>query len=226
MTHPTPVKPAPARPAPQTRSVALPPETLEGWYATHQLYSIDRARLREMERGRRAELRARAAATLDLLGRPAEGGWTGCVTLVGSRADAMLVHFRPTLDAVGEAERAFAREPLFDVLKPAYSFLSVTEAGLYQITADAAADAEKRGGKVGDEEYTARIARKAQRELESAHVQKRLFPTPPEGMPYVCFYPMSKRRVPGQNWYSLPIAERSRLMYEHGMTGRRYAGKV
>lgn len=226
MSHPTPVKPAPARPAQQTRTVAVPPETLEGWYATHQLYTIDRARLRAMDRGRRAELRARAASTLDLIARPAGGGWTGCVTLIGSRADVMLVHFRPTLDAVGEAERRFAREPFHDVLKPAYSFLSVTEAGLYQVTADAVADAEKRDGKVGDEEYAARIARKAQRELESAHVQKRLYPTPPESMPYVCFYPMSKRRAVRQNWYSLPIAERSRLMYEHGLTGRRYAGKV
>ena len=45
-------------------------------------------------------------------------------------------------------------------------------------------------------------------------------------MPYICFYPMSKRRQMGQNWYSLPIDERSRLMYEHGMTGRGYAGRV
>jgi chlorite dismutase len=45
-------------------------------------------------------------------------------------------------------------------------------------------------------------------------------------MPYVCFYPMSKRRQVGQNWYSLTLAERSQLMYAHGRTGRRYAGKV
>jgi chlorite dismutase len=45
-------------------------------------------------------------------------------------------------------------------------------------------------------------------------------------MPYVCFYPMSKRRAPGQNWYALTLEERSRLMHAHGMTGRRYAGRV
>src|SRR5215510_14746747 len=37
---------------------------------------------------------------------------------------------------------------------------------------------------------------------------------------------MSKRRVPGQNWYTLPLTERSQLMYSHGKTGRRYAGRV
>jgi chlorite dismutase len=45
-------------------------------------------------------------------------------------------------------------------------------------------------------------------------------------MPYVCFYPMNKRRKVGQNWYTLPLGERARLMQEHGTTGRAYAGKV
>jgi chlorite dismutase len=37
---------------------------------------------------------------------------------------------------------------------------------------------------------------------------------------------MSKRRSEGQNWYALSLDERSRLMQTHGMTGRRYAGRV
>ena len=45
-------------------------------------------------------------------------------------------------------------------------------------------------------------------------------------MPYVCFYPMSKRRAVGQNWYALTLEERSRLMMAHGATGRGYAGRV
>jgi chlorite dismutase len=45
-------------------------------------------------------------------------------------------------------------------------------------------------------------------------------------MPYICFYPMTKRRDAGQNWYTLTLDERSRLMLAHGQTGRRYAGRV
>jgi chlorite dismutase len=45
-------------------------------------------------------------------------------------------------------------------------------------------------------------------------------------MPYVSFYPMSKRRDAAQNWYTLTLDDRSRLMQAHGLTGRRYAGKV
>jgi chlorite dismutase len=42
----------------------------------------------------------------------------------------------------------------------------------------------------------------------------------------ICFYPMSKRRDPGANWYSLPFEERKRLMGGHARVGRTYAGRV
>jgi len=58
------------------------------------------------------------------------------------------------------------------------------------------------------------------------HVARRLYPTVPPDMPYLCFYPMTKRRDAGQNWYTLTLDERSRLMLAHGQTGRRYAGRV
>jgi chlorite dismutase len=55
----------------------------------------------------------------------------------------------------------------------------------------------------------------------------RLYPTlPPEGKRAICFYPMSKRRNVGQNWFALPYEERERLMQEHGATGRTFSGRV
>ncbi len=57
--------------------------------------------------------------------------------------------------------------------------------------------------------------------------QARLYPQlPPEGKTAWCFYPMSKRRNPDQNWYELPFEQRRELMYEHGATGRKFAGRV
>ena len=57
--------------------------------------------------------------------------------------------------------------------------------------------------------------------------QARLFPQlPPEGKPAFCFYPMSKRRNVGQNWFTLPYDERKALMMEHGASGRKFAGRV
>jgi peroxiredoxin len=57
--------------------------------------------------------------------------------------------------------------------------------------------------------------------------EPRLHPKlPPEGKTALCFYPMSKRREVGQNWYSLPFDERKELMYGHGKKGREYAGRI
>lgn len=55
----------------------------------------------------------------------------------------------------------------------------------------------------------------------------RLYPQlPPPGKEAWCFYPMSKRRAPGQNWYTTPFDRRKELMYEHGTSGRKFAGRL
>jgi chlorite dismutase len=205
---------------------AQPPETTEGWYAFHQILAWDRPAMRALSAGARGEMRRDATAALDRLASPADGGWTAVVPLIGSRADVMLVHFRSTLDEIGAAQRAVAAIPAFDHLRTTYSFLSVTEAGLYHASAQLASEAIARGGRPGDAEYRAAMDARVTAERASAHVQRRLYPPLPAEMPYVCFYPMSKRRAPGQNWYALPIEERSRLMMAHGMTGRGYAGRI
>ncbi len=65
------------------------------------------------------------------------------------------------------------------------------------------------------------------REVPDEHKQARLYPRlPPPDKPAWCFYPMTKRRLPGQNWYELPFDERKELMYEHGASGRRFAGRI
>ncbi|MBK5223435.1 MAG: chlorite dismutase family protein [Acidimicrobiia bacterium] len=57
--------------------------------------------------------------------------------------------------------------------------------------------------------------------------QARLYPQlPPEGKSAWCFYPMSKRREVGANWYTLDHDKRLELMYEHGASGRKFAGRI
>jgi chlorite dismutase len=57
--------------------------------------------------------------------------------------------------------------------------------------------------------------------------EARLHPVlPPDGLAAFCFYPMSKRRVPGQNWYTEPYDDRLEMMYEHGKSGRTFAGRI
>jgi chlorite dismutase len=195
----------------------LSPETLEGWYALHQIYRIDR------ERNTPA-----GTAESDVFNRSesTDQGWSEAVSLIGSTSDVMFIHFRRTLDEIGVVQRELAQQPWMRRLVPTYSFLSVTEAGLYHLSAKLAEEAAARGGEPGDAEYVAAMKTRAEAERANPYVLRRLYPARPEAMPYVSFYPMSKRRAVGQNWYSLPIAERSRLMHEHGLSGRRYAGRV
>ena len=211
---------------PASTSSAIAPETLEGWYALHQIFSIDRQAVATgATDGAEPERNDTDASRNDAPhGEP--NGWSTNVELIGSKADLMAIHFRPTLDGIGEAQRAFERQPVARTLRLVYSFLSVTEAGLYHLSAELARAAVERGGAIGDEAYSVELTRKAAAERESAHVRRRLYPAIPDGMRYVSFYPMSKRRSVGQNWYALPLDERSRLMRTHGMTGRRYAGRV
>ncbi|MEO6124270.1 MAG: chlorite dismutase family protein [Ilumatobacteraceae bacterium] len=58
-------------------------------------------------------------------------------------------------------------------------------------------------------------------------LQPRLYPVlPPAGKHAFCFYPMSKRRENGANWFTLPYDERVALMMEHGKSGRTFAGRI
>ncbi|MGI8618755.1 MAG: chlorite dismutase family protein [Gemmatimonadaceae bacterium] len=200
--------------------VAHPPETLEGWYALHQVL-----RVAPGGTAGRADLARTLAASVAKLGKP-EGGWSELVELVTGEGDFLIVHFRPSFDDLAHVRAQMRADAAFGELDETYSMVSVAEAGLYHITAELAREAAGRGGRVGDDGYRADLERRSEAERSSEHVQRRLYPAVPADMPYVCFYPMSKRREPGQNWYALTLDERSRLMRSHGETGRRYAGRI
>jgi chlorite dismutase len=201
-------------------SVAHPPETLEGWYALHQIFSGVPELANDVSLPR-----VDSTQVTRIIGE-GEEGWSAIARLIGSKSDYLVMHFRSSLDAIGDAQNRLSALPIMRGLRMDYSFLSVTEAGLYHLTAKLAREAAARGGAVGDTTYAADLAARSVAERDNPHVRRRLYPTIPDGMPYVCFYPMSKRRNPDQNWYGLDLDERSRLMQTHGMTGRRYAGRV
>jgi hydrogen peroxide-dependent heme synthase len=58
-------------------------------------------------------------------------------------------------------------------------------------------------------------------------LKARLYPNlPPDGMRAFCWYPMSKRRGEGDNWFTLPFDDRKELMLGHGKTGRTFSGRI
>lgn len=199
----------------------LSPATLEGWYALHQMFSLDWAQLAAQGEDERRRLIGNADELFGKLATHPSAGWSRGYRLVGGGADLMLVHFRSSLDELAEAELRVRRSALAPLLRLEYDYTSVTEVGLYAATAKAAEEAEP-----GSSEYDALIGEMMEAERASPHIRTRLYPEVPEGMRYVSFYPMTKRRVHPDNWYALPVAERNRLMREHGTSGRRYAGRI
>jgi hydrogen peroxide-dependent heme synthase len=207
----SPPQTGPRSPAPDADSPARPPLTVEGWYALHQAFCIDRKALRALDAGEREAMLDAASAALEEIAHPGGGGWSAIVSLVGSRDDVLLMHFRPTFEAIRDAGHALWRIDPACILRQTFAFLSVTEVGLYHL-ADGGADA------ISDDVIRA--------EKDVPHTRQRLYPTLPPRMPWVSFYPTSKRRDEGQNWYALPLAERSALMRNHGTTGRRHAAHI
>jgi chlorite dismutase len=118
---------------------------------------------------------------------------------------------------------AFQRE-LRDVpLEPVWSYVSLTELSEYTSTEDDERARLAREEGIDGDDADARLG--PWRDRMAHYAEHRLHPQLPAKR-VIGFYPMSKRRDAAQNWYTLTLDERSRLMYSHGLTGRRYAGRV
>jgi chlorite dismutase len=129
-----------------------------------------------------------------------KNGSTGTYTVVGQKADLLFLNLRPTLEQLGELETALNKTRLAEFLIPSYSYVSVVELGNYL-------------PKEGVDPYADPV------------VQNRLYPILPKTK-NICFYPMNKKREGSDNWYMLSVEERRNLMRAHGLTGRKYAGKI
>ena len=186
-----------------------PPGTEEGWYALHDLRRIDwdawreapeRTRQRALEEG--IDYLQNHEAVVD-----AEEGGSAVFSIVGHKADLMILHLRPTLEHLDRAERRFESTALAEFTERASSYVSVTEVSgyMHEDLTDGLDDIEDAGMR--------------------NYMKQRIYPEIPDAE-HVCFYPMDKRRGPEHNWYDLPFEERKEYMSAHGDIGREYAGKV
>jgi len=116
--------------------IAHPPETLEGWYALHQIFRFGKPAPSARELGRLAQ--AADAALRDVgKGRGKSksppgiaNGWSCFVQLIGSTSQVMAIHFRESLDSIADAEDRMRATQLAADAELSYAFLSVSEAGL------------------------------------------------------------------------------------------------
>ncbi|MBB5174134.1 hydrogen peroxide-dependent heme synthase [Texcoconibacillus texcoconensis] len=178
-----------------------PAKTIEGWYALHDLRTMNWAAWKRLDSEERSQIIDEFLATMDQWQQTADQreGSHGLFTIVGQKADFMIVLLRPTMDELNELENEFNKTRFAEYTVPAYSYVSVVELSNYL-----AADKDPE---------------------EDPEIQARLKPALPDWQ-YICFYPMDKRREGSDNWYMLSGDNRRELMRSHGMIGRQYAGKV
>ena len=212
------------------------PLTLEGSSLLHQFFRFDWARWRSCAEGERARIAGEATAALEKLERMSvtEGMQTGrgaqhwpvrsaLYSQLGHKGDLILVHFRESFEALNQVELDLAQAELYDFMELRHSYVSVVELGLYESSRKTYEAASAKGFEAHSPEWNAEIAASLQRSAEA--MKPRLFPAIPDTK-YMCFYPMDRKRGEQVNWYSVPFAERQRMMHLHGLIGRRYGDVV
>jgi len=208
----------------QTTPSAIPavPLTLDGSYILHQMFRIRWPAWKALDAASQRSILAGAETVFAPMERNNQES-SALFSLLGHKGDLLLLHFRRTLDQLNQAELSISRAELYDYLEPTGSYVSVVELGLYEASVKIYGELAARGLRPGTGDWNAAVelALAEQRQIAAP----RLWPEIPQRR-YLCFYPMNKYRGEEKNWYSQSIAERQRMMREHGLIGRHYAGRV
>ncbi|WP_227394536.1 hydrogen peroxide-dependent heme synthase [Jeotgalibacillus aurantiacus] len=177
--------------------------TLDGWYGLHDFRRIDWTSWKRLSSEERTAAIHEFQQFLKKLHevQDEDQGSHSFYTIVGQKADFVLFILRPTMEELNELENEFNKLTIADYTIPTYSYVSVVELGSY-------------GSKESDEDP-----------YQNPYVRSRLYPKLPKSK-HICFYPMDKKREGDDNWYMLSMEQRKKLMYDHGMIGRQYAGKI
>jgi chlorite dismutase len=201
------------------------PLTLEGSSVLHQFFRFDWKSWRGCAPGKRKKIVADAIAALRSLERAAPDApvRSAIYSELGHKGDLIFVHFRESFEALNQVELDLAQTALYGFLTPTHSYVSVVELGLYESSRKTYEAASAKGFETHSQEWNAEIANTLARGADA--MKPRLFPAVPDSK-YLCFYPMDRKRGEQVNWYTVPFAERQRMMHEHGMIGRRYADQV
>jgi peroxiredoxin len=194
----------------------------EGWHVAHLFYRVDRAQWASFTEQEQVEIKANIT---DLVGEIRSKANTQLLTLsmVGTKADLGFMLTCPDLHAIDLAIKQLSASLGPEVLVPTFSWLSLTELSDYGTTEEEYVADLKSKGTPNSPELQSKITEFRTR-MEK-YGKDRLYPNLAD-WPVFCFYPMSKRRILGQNWYALDFETRKKLMAGHARVGRTYAGRI
>jgi chlorite dismutase len=201
----------------KTEALSVPPVplTIEGSSVLHQMLHVRWPELRKDYTA--VEEAARVFNKLE------RDGLSALYTILGHKGDLMLLHFRSNFEELSRVELHLKNLELWAHVELTHSYLSMIELGLYDSTAKVYASLLERGVAPFSPDWDREIEDTLNRQREA--MEPRLYPKIPDSR-YICFYPMDRKRGESVNWYTVPMADRQRMMHEHGMIGRRYAGQV
>jgi peroxiredoxin len=214
-----------------TGGIALPelpsvPITLEGSSVLHQMFRFDWESWKKLSAEHQREIETEARALFQEWEKgsgESARNHSAIFSLLGHKGDLLLLHFRDSFAELNRVELKLAQTRLNALLQPQHSYLSVVALGLYESSAKTYASLTEKGISPASQEWAEGIREVAER--QSTAMTQRLYPSIPSAK-YLCFYPMDRRRGEARNWYTEPMAERQRMMHEHGLIGRRYADSV
>lgn len=200
------------------------PESLEGWWILHRMFSLDRRAWDALPDKRRGKFASHAVDLVDHLKNGRDGD-LGLTQIVGHKGDLMLTHYARSFDGLAYAQTLVDKLELRAFLVPLGSYASVLEIGLYDATGKIHAELTQRGLPPQSPEWIAAFDDLVSQQAEKPYIAPRLWAKIPQRR-YACFYPMNKRRGEVQNWYMLGFDTRAKMMSEHGIVGRSYHGRV
>lgn len=196
----------------------------EGRHVLHLFYQIEYSQWGVLDRSEQIEAKTALARLIQEIRATPETQLLH-FSVVSPKADVGFMLVTRDLQVADGFAKRLAVALGHGMLTPVFSYLSMTERSEYTTSEEEygrTLEAEE-GFVPGTAEFQEKL--EAFRARMAKYLKDRLAPNLPD-WPVVCFYPMSKRRVPGQNWYALDFAERKQLMSGHARVGRTYAGRV
>ena len=174
------------------------PETYEGWFSLHANYSINFEKWRSWSAEQQSEALQSFKAFIGNLEAAHEAHTSSYAMyqINGHKGDIMFWFLQPSLQELNEVELTLKKLPIFSVLQPESSFVSVIEVSNY-----------------------------VKSPKDHPKVQARLYPKIPR-LACMCFYPMAKQRNLTDNWYMLDRQSRGSMMRSHGQIGKKYEDTI
>ena len=197
----------------------------EGWHVMHLFYHVDHAQWSLFDEDEKRQAKTRLTELVQEI-RATPDTHLLIFSVATPKADLGFMLLTPDLQVANQFEKQLTLSLGPEILNPVYSYLSQTESSEYTTSREQYAAetliAEKSLPE-GSAEFESELK---QFDDRMAHYLKhRLYPVLPD-WPVICFYPMSKRRNGGDNWYSLDFEARKKLMAGHARVGRQYSGRI